>query len=289
MSSTDNNDTFAYAAWSGDVEKMVTALATVRDVNMLGMVFGETLATALYFAVWNNQLEAVRWLLGREDIDVNLGTKDGFSPLHIASYVGREAIVEALITARADVNRQNRGGFTASIIASAYGHTAVMRRLIEAGARVNQANSEGRTALDYAQWNDSTTIVELLLAHRAMPGTMTTLPPLHERLLRPPRLTDTPFALSTEEALPEVLSEKDVYGRTALHYAALTGDRAAYAVLYSAMRRAGVDTEGVDGGGYTALDHLVCLSTVDNVSHHSHPPAYRALHRGHVATAYCTC
>jgi hypothetical protein len=98
-----------------------------------------------------------------------------------------------------------------------------------------------------------------------MPGTRTYLPPLHMHLLRPTD-TDAPFTLSPEEALPGVLSGTDVFGRTALHYAALTGDRAAYAVLRSAMRRTGVDTEGVDGGGYTAFDHMVCacVSTVDN-------------------------
>jgi ankyrin repeat protein len=254
MSLADNVNTFVRAAWSGDVEKMVAAFATVRDVNVLGTAYGDG-GTALFWASRKGKLEAVRWLLGQEGIDVNLGDTDGHSPLHAASYGGHEAVVEALITAGADVNHQNRWDHTALMYTSTWGRTAIVRRLIAAGARVNHATNNGLTALDLAQDYRRTATVEALLAHRAMPGTRTTLPHMHTRLLRP---TDAPFALSPEEALPEVLSQTDVFGRTALHYAALTGDHAAYAVLRSAMRRAGVDREGVDGGGYTALDHMVC-------------------------------
>jgi ankyrin repeat protein len=253
MSSTDNGQTFVDAAWYGDVKEMAATLATFGDVNVLGMVVnGTTTATALYFASERGKLEAVRWLLGQEGIDVNLGDTDGHSPLHTASLWGHEAVVEALITAGADVDRQSHCGFTALTEASFSGYTATVRRLIEAGARVNHANCNGWTALDWAQLHHHTATVKVLLAHRAMLSTRTALPPLHTRLLCK---THTPFALSPEEALPEVLSEKDVCGRTALHYAALMGDRAAYAVLGTAMTEAGVDTDGVDDGGYTAFDH----------------------------------
>jgi ankyrin repeat protein len=254
---------FVQAVLGGCIEKMVVALVTVGDVNVIGRTDYIVSGTALYWASRNGMLEAVRWLLAQEGIDVNLGTMDGRSPLLIASTRGHEAVVEALITAGADVNHQIRGGDTVLMDASLYGRTAIARRLIAAGARVNHATPLGYTALGNAQSFRHTAIVEVLLAHRAMPGSLVTLPPLHTRLARP---TGVPFALSPEEVLPGVLSKTDVFGRTALHYAALTGDRAAYAVLHSAMRRAGVDTEGVDEGGYTAMDHSVCacVSTTDN-------------------------
>jgi ankyrin repeat protein len=248
---------FVQAVLGGRIEQMVAALVTVGDVNVMGHKDNAT-GTALYHASWNGKLEAVRWLLAQEGIDVNLGGQLGTSPLIMASLRGHEAAVEALITAGADVDRQNCWGYTALMQASLFGHTAIVRRLIEAGARVNRTDRNGWTAIDCAQRHRRPATVEVLLAHRAMPGTgtwATTLPSLHTRLLGP---TDAPFTLSPEEALPGVLSGTDVFGRTALHYAALTGDRAAYAVLCSAMREAGVDTEGVDGGGYTAFDHMVC-------------------------------
>jgi hypothetical protein len=282
---------FVQAVLGGRIEKMVAALVTVRDVNVMGRTDYFETGTALYFASLQGQLEAVRWLLAQEGIDVNRGNTASTSPLLIASEHGHEAVVEALITAGADVNHQNCGGHTALVAASSWGRTAIVRRFIAAGVRVNHAaTNTGYTALDYAQSTRRTATVEVLLAHRAMPGTnpiWPTLPPLHTRLVRP---TDAPFALSPEEALPEVLSKTDVFGRTALHYAALTGDRAAYAVLRSVMRRTGVDTESVDGGGYTAFDHMVCGCLpygIFGAARLTSP--HRALHCGHIATASCTC
>jgi ankyrin repeat protein len=265
MSSTGNIQTFVRAAWSGNVEDMAAALATVRDVNVSSTVLDLAIivtGTALYWASRKGKLEAVRWLLAQEGIDVNLGSIHDVSPLFVASASGHEPVVEELIAAGADVNQQTRLGQTALLAASCSGHVAAARRLIAAGAHVNHTDRWGWTALGQAQRDSHTTTVELLLTHRALPGTdvwtTTLLPPLHMRLLRLAHPTDAPFTLSPEETLPEVLSKTDVYGRTALHYAALVGGRTAYAVLRSAMRRAGVDTEGTDRGGYTALDHLVC-------------------------------
>jgi ankyrin repeat protein len=266
--------------------KAAHAADDVHDVNMSGMVDGQ----ALYQASLQGKLKTVRWLLAQEGIDVNLGTTYGSSPLYAASACSHEAVVEALIAAGADVNHRHRRGDTVLMGASAYGHTTIARCLIAAGAHVNHADTDGWTALDWAQAYHRTATVEVLLTHRAMPGTCTTLPPLHTRLLRLLCKTHTPFTLSPEEALPGVLSETDVFGRTALHYAALTGDRAAYAVLRSAMRRAGVDREGVDRGGYTALDHLVCGCLpygIFGAARLTSPR--RALHCGHIATASCAC
>jgi ankyrin repeat protein len=236
---------FVRETWDGNVEGMVIAFTNVPDVNGLGII-GYTTATALYFASYRGKLEAVRWLLRQEGIDMNRGGTYGTSPLRIASAHGYKAVVEALITAGADVNHQIRRGFTALMDASANGHTAVVRRLIAAGARVNQDSritigiilNSGSTALDHAHWYCHSATVEVLLEHRAMPSI-------------------TPFALYAKKAEPEVLARTDVFGRTALHYAALKGDRKAYAVLHTAMTAAGLDVDGTDGGDYTALNYLV--------------------------------
>jgi ankyrin repeat protein len=273
---------------------MVTALAAARKVDVLGSI-DTAVHKALHFASLGGRLEVVRLLLMQEGVDVNRKDFNGDSPLCVASCHGHEAVVEVLITAGADANTQNRWGNTALMGASLSGHTAIVRRLIEAGARVNQAMN-GWTALDCACSHPDTLAV--LLAHRAMPGARNmNLPALHERLLRLAHLTDAPFALSPEEALPEVLSETDEHGRTALHYAALTGARAAYTVLRSVMREAGVNMEGTDGGGYTALDHMVCvcMCVACHVSHlftvlTPDPfPSPRVSHRGHAAAQSCAC
>jgi ankyrin repeat protein len=246
--------TFLQAAHNGDVEGLIQALPTV-NVNVCGRIdLGRVphIGTALHFASRAGKLDAVRWLLAQEGIDVNHGgwTMFGHSPLQHAR---GEAVVEALIAAGADVNHQGRMG---GRVLTCHTHNINnMRRLIKAGARVNDVFNDA-TLLDRVHVESryfGTAPVNLLLEYRAMPCD-TRLPPLHTRLVHS---TGTPFSMSPEETLPEVLSEKDAFGRTALHYAALTGDREAYTVLHAAMKRARVDTDGVDGGGYTAFDHLV--------------------------------
>jgi ankyrin repeat protein len=226
-------------------------------------------------------IHIVRWLIEQKTINLNLGDDLETSPLSSASIHGYDSVVEILLHAGADVNHENFGGTTAFIWASSMGHTSIMRNLITAGARINHTNNTGCTALDFAQFRGHTTTVELLLSHRALPGTKTTLPPLHTRLLRP---TDAPFTMSPDERAPEVLSQTDVFGRTALHYAALKGDYQSYKLLYTAMMEAGVDTEGVDGGGFTAFYHLVspCVCVFISVFFITIPP--RASHHGLTTT-----
>jgi hypothetical protein len=173
MSSTGNIQTFLRTAWSGDVEDMAAALATVRDVNVMARLDYTTGGTALYFASHRGQLEAVRWLLAQEGIDANRGNTNGASPLHAASRCGHEAVVEALIAAGADVNHRDCWGNTALLSASAFGHPAIVQRLIAAGSRVNYVDTDGWTALDWAQAYHRPATVEVLLTHRAMPGTGT--------------------------------------------------------------------------------------------------------------------
>ena len=79
------------------------------------------------------------------------------------------------------------------------------------------------------------------------------------------RSSAAPFTLAPDEAVPAMLAHTDVFGRTALHYAALTQNHQAYRVLHTATTEAGVDTEGVDGGRYTAYDHLVSAPHVGSM------------------------
>ena len=162
-------------------------------------------------------------------------------------------MVDALLRAGADVNRITSHGDTALVLATVSHHTAVVKQLIAAGAHVNHADQTGRTALGYVFGSHLPTEATLLSAH-ALPGARTTLPSLHTRVLQS---AGAPFALAPDEALPTVLAHTDEFARTALHYAALTQSQQAYRVLHAAMTEADVDTEGKDGGGYTAYDLLV--------------------------------
>jgi ankyrin repeat protein len=232
-------------------------------------------ATKLFHASIIGLEGVVRSLLAK-GADPNLGDTDGRTPLLVASSNGHEEVVKLLIAAGAEPDeRADDVSSTALMTASMHGHIDVTRLLIEAGADINAASTYGGTALDslfdhpFCPRPETTpkekAVKGLLLAHGALPGVESYpyMPPLHARLLREAR-THTPFTLLPEDALPEalpealpkMLSERDMYGRTALHYAALTGNRDAYTFLHDAMTTMGVDTEVADDGGHTASAHL---------------------------------
>jgi ankyrin repeat protein len=247
----------------GDVNKVVRAICWE--------------GTVLYLASYFSQYDKVKWLLEQRGIDVNRGDVDGISPLMSASMVSTDLsavaasvdVVKALIDAGADVDRQDHKGRTALMEASGRGCTEIVSQLLKAGARVNLANHSGWTALKIASDRRHGHVVDMLLGHRALPGTGTKrthlygiLPRLHAFLVLSSS-SRFPYTLTEDDVGDDkVLSKRDMYGRTALHYAALTGNLDAYAALHGAMTTIGVDTEVTDGGGYTASDHLVCMCYV---------------------------
>lgn len=66
--------------------------------------------TALHWAVRRGQVENVRNLLGREDIEAR--DFQGRTPLHIAVLSGHDAIVSLLLRNGADVNARDQWGIT---------------------------------------------------------------------------------------------------------------------------------------------------------------------------------
>jgi hypothetical protein len=258
---------FVRAAWKGDFDRMVAASQFVKHLNMRAKA-DDCVATALFYASGGSypdfypatrRTRCMRWLLKQEGIDVNRGDDIDTSPLANAILYGRVERINLLLEAGADVNHKDLRGFTPLMDACAGYSKATVERLIKAGSHVNAFNSKGHTALDIANHYGRQGIVELLLEHRAMPGTLfypplTTLPALHTRLLRH---GDEAFRLTTTESRRADLSKTDVFGRTALHYAALSRKHEAYAVLCATMEGLGVATDGVDLGGYTAADHMM--------------------------------
>lgn len=66
--------------------------------------------TPLHWAVRRGQVENVRNLIGREDIEAR--DFQGRTPLHIAVLSGHDAIVELLLRNGADVNARDQWGIT---------------------------------------------------------------------------------------------------------------------------------------------------------------------------------
>ncbi|KAG2423703.1 hypothetical protein HXX76_015093 [Chlamydomonas incerta] len=160
---------------------------------------------------------------------------DHNTPWHVAAAAGHELVLRVLLdTTRANavsntfdpltkvINKQNAKGQTPLMLACGGGHSVCVRLLLESGAHLLVADAAGLSALHYAASHNGADgagndCVELLLAHMQLQlraqGPQQAPPAVHANVIR--KFADT----------------GDLYGRTALHYAAWSGNtRAAHAL-----------------------------------------------------------
>lgn len=117
-------------------------------------------------------------LLAQLDADpdlVNAVSPDGFSPLGLAAFFGREEVAAELLARGAAVNRPSTNAMRVQPLhsAAAGDHTALALRLLAAGADVNAAQHGGVTPLMSAAQNGNPALMEALLAAGADPAART--------------------------------------------------------------------------------------------------------------------
>ncbi|ELR18454.1 chain a, 4ank: a designed ankyrin repeat protein [Acanthamoeba castellanii str. Neff] len=105
-----------------------------RDVN----VRNEKGQTPLYWACELKSDSGVELaaLLIKHGADVNLPEDHGFTPLHLAAYIGNVSVVRLLLESGALVNKGNKSQSTALHLASRNGHEAAVALLIQHGADI---------------------------------------------------------------------------------------------------------------------------------------------------------
>src|SRR6186713_3461168 len=137
----------ADAASRGDRGAVRAAIGRKADVN-LPQVDG---TTALHWAVERDDLETADVLI-RAGARVGARTREGVTPLQLASINGSAAMLTRLIKAGADPNASlTSNGDTALMMAARTGKTDALRVLVEAGANVNARETwGGTTALMWA-------------------------------------------------------------------------------------------------------------------------------------------
>ena len=113
---------------------------------------------------------------GREDIalflikkgaNINFSDRSGYRPIHWAAYKGYSTVIREIALRGADVNTTTHFGWPPLLQAAARGHANAVETLIELGAQVNAHDNEGWTALHKACSNDDRTVVQALLTHGA--------------------------------------------------------------------------------------------------------------------------
>lgn len=99
--------------------------------------------------------------------DIDEPDGDGFTPLMIASALGKTKFVRFLVDNGADINRCSYNGTTALHRAAQAGNNDVIDILLDAGANINMPDFDGKTPLIVAVDAGRRFTVELLAARRA--------------------------------------------------------------------------------------------------------------------------
>lgn len=224
---------------------------------------------ALVLSVRAGAEAVVRHLI--EDKHVSGNVKDGQDPLHepvvmIAARAGNIPILSLLLNeGGADVNVTNDAGDTALMVASARANrTDVIRLLLKENADVNLQNKDGKTALMLAVVGERVSNVEILLqvggavvgtldfpgGASGLPGPVT--PSAASSLSRKPSGgreafgaagLRSPLAAGPQAGpAPGPVRTASARGKSALDYAAATGDKALWRLVfsYASVRSAGL-------------------------------------------------
>jgi ankyrin len=122
-------------------------------------------ATPLHYAIYIDNGTVVEFLLSL-GANPNVIQPDGLTPLAVAAYRGKTAIIETLIRCGADIKQKSRG-ITPIQWAAQEGNTSAICVLINAGADPNTAGDDGSTPLGVASASGYLDTVRELLRNGA--------------------------------------------------------------------------------------------------------------------------
>ncbi|XP_055370831.1 uncharacterized protein LOC129605233 [Condylostylus longicornis] len=121
--------------------------------------------TPLFYAVEDNRIDIISFLLQRKDIDLNNVSRDGYTVLHLAAGNGNKKIVEILLTytKNKNINYKSSEGCTPLHLAAQNGHKDVVFILCQTnGINTCCVTNKGLTALHLAAINGHEEVVEVL-------------------------------------------------------------------------------------------------------------------------------
>ncbi len=187
--------------------------------------------TPLFQAVLSRQPEVFEFLL-TAGADVNLPDREGFTPLHLAAFLGQDGWVGELLDRGALADTQtNVFGYTPLHAAARGGHLKCAELLLAKGVRANLRDAEGNTPLALAATHGRGEMVGLLLSRGASPrdGDLAGSTPLHLAALAGCLACVERLLAGGAEADP-----KNAYGDTPLQVAVREGQNTVAQALSAA-------------------------------------------------------
>ncbi len=147
-------------------------LAAGGDINEMDAPTNSVRKTLLQKAAWEGNLPMVRFLLGKQ-ANPNLGSEDGYKPIHAAVFNCYPEIVECLILADADLNAKNPSGATPIKLAEQNGDMDMIQLLLDHGADIDIQDNEGYSPLCSAAAKGEDEMYSFLLENGANPNLQT--------------------------------------------------------------------------------------------------------------------
>jgi len=140
-----------------------------RRWDLAAMILDKGIPLDIWEASATGMTDRVRELAARVPALIDAVSPDGFSPLGLAAFFGREETVEFLIDEGADVNARSRNELGVAPLHSAVAarNARIVGALLGAGAQPNPAQQGGFTPLHSAAMTGDVEIVRLLLASGA--------------------------------------------------------------------------------------------------------------------------
>lgn len=133
------------AAAEGDTKTIKQLLKDGHDINAQDPSLG---ATALTFAVFQNQPKAVRLLI-KKGADATAGGMDGNTALHAAVFLGYDKVVKELLRAGADPLKANNQGQTPPAVAGTdWGTTQAIASMLQLTVKEDEVTSGREKALE---------------------------------------------------------------------------------------------------------------------------------------------
>lgn len=120
--------------------------------------------TPLMVALFEGREEVALFLI-KKGASVHFSDRSGYRPIHWAAFQGYSTVIQEIASRGGDVNANTNFAWTPLLQAATRGHARAVETLLALGANVNGQDNEGWTPLHKACSNDHRDVVRLLLKH----------------------------------------------------------------------------------------------------------------------------
>jgi len=157
------------ASIKGNLAVVESLIQSGADVNALD----DTKSTPLHLALVNENFDVAKWLVDREDVDINFPYHKKLTPLHLAAFSGDHDVVRLLLEKGVDANVQDDNKSIPLHLASDNGNFGAVKLLLElsgANVTVDARDDKRSTPLHIASRRGPSKLVKLLLERGANPN-----------------------------------------------------------------------------------------------------------------------